>query len=81
MKRQQIYTPMREDWLFHVLLPLAAYTVLAISSLATGSSTIEALFAVGMAVLFLLISGIHNAWDAIAYHVLVDNRDSTSVRE
>jgi hypothetical protein len=70
-----MYTPMREDWLFHVLSPIAAYAVLAISPLASGSSAIEALYAVGMAVFLLLISGIHNAWDAIAYHVLVDNRD------
>lgn len=31
----------------------------------------EALFGVGGAVLVLLFTGIHNAWDAVAYHVLV----------
>jgi len=31
----------------------------------------EALFGVGAGALLLLFVGIHNSWDAIAYHVLV----------
>jgi hypothetical protein len=33
----------------------------------------EALFGVGGAVLLLLFIGIHNAWDAVTYHVFVKN--------
>ena len=36
----------------------------------------EALFGVGSAVLLLLFVGIHNAWDNIAYHVLVNSEDT-----
>jgi hypothetical protein len=32
----------------------------------------EALFGVGAAALLLLFDGIHNAWDNVAYHVLVN---------
>jgi hypothetical protein len=31
-----------------------------------------ALFGVGAAVLLLLFIGIHNAWDAVTYHVFVN---------
>jgi VIT1/CCC1 family predicted Fe2+/Mn2+ transporter len=31
----------------------------------------KALFAIGAAVLLLLFVGIHNAWDAVTYHVFV----------
>jgi len=34
----------------------------------------EALFDVGGAALLLLFVGIHNAWDAVSYHVFVSMR-------
>jgi hypothetical protein len=54
MRMQSAYRPVFEDWLFHTLLPFAAYAMLAGSAFA--------------AVLFLFV-GIHNAWDAITYHI------------
>ena len=71
MRTQDSYRPEFEDWLFHALLPLAAYVTLALSAYAEVSHFREALFGVGAAVLLLLFVGIHNAWDSIAYHVLV----------
>lgn len=82
MHIQKAYKPVLEDWLFHVMLPLAAYAVLAISALSVDSNTRTALFLVGSAVLLLLFIGIHNAWDAVTYHVFVistsQNSDTTS---
>ena len=72
MRTQITYKPDFEDWLFHALLPLAAYVLLAASALAILSHARDALFAVGGATLLLLFSGIHNAWDAVAWHVLVN---------
>jgi hypothetical protein len=69
MRRQGAYKPVFEDWLFHVLLPLAAYTTLAVAAFAAGSHLRAALFAIGAAALLLLFVGIHNAWDAVTYHV------------
>jgi hypothetical protein len=71
MRRQVVYQPQFEDWLFHVILPLVAYGTLAISSFGAFAYEREALFGVGAAALLLLFDGIHNAWDNIAYHVLV----------
>ncbi|HVO46843.1 MAG TPA: hypothetical protein VMT29_10960 [Steroidobacteraceae bacterium] len=73
---QTTYKPEFEDWLFHALLPLAAYAILAFSALAASSHTREALFGVGAATLLLLFVGIHNAWDAVAYHVLVSKSNA-----
>ncbi len=69
MRTQSVYMPVFEDWLFHVVLPLAAYTGLAVMAFAAGSHLREALFGIGAAALLLLFVGIHNAWDAVTYHV------------
>lgn len=69
MRTQSLYRPVFEDWLFHVLLPLAAYTMLALSAFTAGSHARPALFIVGAAILVLLFVGIHNAWDAVTWHL------------
>jgi hypothetical protein len=72
MRAQTTYQPVFEDWLFHALLPLAAYAILALSAFAAPSYTREALFGVGASALLLLFIGIHNAWDTVTYHVFVE---------
>ena len=71
MRRQVVYQPGLYDWSFYVVLPLAAYALLALSSFETPSHTREALFGVGASALLLLFIGIHNAWDSVTYHVFV----------
>ena len=75
MRRQTAYQPEFEDWLFHALLPFAAYITLAVSAYVVRFHLHEALFGVGAAALLLLFIGIHNAWDAVVYHVLVKKRE------
>jgi hypothetical protein len=69
MRAQRIYQPVFEDWLYNVLLPLAAYILLAVSAWTARVYTREALFVVGAAALVLLFVGIHNAWDTVMWHV------------
>ena len=69
MNVQTVYKPVFEDWLFHILLPLGAYAILAFSAFIALSSARPALFIVGIGALLLLFTGIHNAWDAVTYHV------------
>ena len=76
MRRPTFYQPEFEDWLFHAILPLAAYAILAMSAFATPSRTREALFGVGGAALLLLFIGIHNAWDSTSYHVFSSGRET-----
>ena len=63
------YRPVFEDWLFHVLLPVAAYLTFIVSALETRLHVERALFGVAGAALLLLIVGIHNAWDSVNYIV------------
>jgi hypothetical protein len=54
MRLQTAYKPVFEDWLFHVLLPFAAYAMLAGSAFAARSHARLTLFIVGSAALLLL---------------------------
>lgn len=74
MRRQQVYTMDMEDRLFHVALPFAAYGLMALCGVLGVVHTIGALFGIGAASLILLFTGIHNAWDAVAYQVYVVRR-------
>jgi len=69
MRVQTAYRPVFEDWLFHVLIPLVAYAMLAVSAYVARSHARPALFLVGAATLFLLFVGMHNTWDAVTYYV------------
>ena len=71
LRSQKAYQPVFEDWLFHALLPFAAYATLAASACAARAHTYGALFSVAATALLLLFIGIHNAWDAVTYHVFV----------
>lgn len=69
MRTQTVYKPVFEDWLFHALLPLAAYATMTGSACAAYAHPHGAMFGIGVAALLLLFIGIHNAWDAVTYHV------------
>ena len=69
LRTQTKYKPVFEDWLFNVLLPLAAHVTLTVSAFAALSHLGAAPFAVGAAALPLLLVGIHNVWDGVAYHL------------
>jgi hypothetical protein len=74
LRAQTTYRPVFEDWLFHVLLPVAAYATLAVSAYAARSHARPGLFLVGAAALSLLFVGIHNAWDGVTYHLFANRR-------
>ena len=81
MRVQTAYSPQFEDRLFHVLLPFAAYATLVGSAYAARSNVGGALFGVGAAALLLLFIGIHNAWDAVTYHVFVNRARQQTGRD
>jgi hypothetical protein len=78
MRVQKTYEAVLEDWVFHCLMPLVAYAMLAASPWVARSHPRVALFAVGAAALLLLYTGIHNAWDTVMYHVFVIRRKAES---
>src|SRR5262249_29213304 len=75
MRVQEVYRPDFEDSVFNVLLPLAAYTILAVSGFAALSPTHQAPFGGGAAAVLLLFLWIHNAWGGGTYHVFVNKPD------
>jgi hypothetical protein len=81
LRVQTIYKPVFEDWLFHILLPCAAYAMLAASACVAYSQARPALFVTGAATLLLLFVGIHNAWDAVMYHVFVQRQEQREVEQ
>ncbi len=68
-RHQTVYRPVWEDWLWHTILPGAAYAAIALGALFLRSVAHVALFPVGAAALTLLFVGIHNAWDTVTYLV------------
>jgi len=80
MRSKMSYKPVFEDWLFHVLLPSGAYTILAVGAFLAWSHVHQALFVVAGAALLLLFIGIHNAWDTVMYHVFVRRQDEKEAK-
>jgi hypothetical protein len=66
-QRQRGYQPVLEDWIFHAILPTAAYTTLLAAGIASEQSSAQAMFFIGAAVLLLVFIGIHNAWDTVTW--------------
>src|SRR5262249_52132121 len=68
-RQQTEYSPVFEDWLFHVLLPAIAYGMLAAAAYVARARFNQALFGIATVTLLLLFIGIHNAWDTVTYLV------------
>jgi hypothetical protein len=66
-RRQTEYVPVLEDWIWHSVLPLAAYTALGGAAIALQHKPAPSLFVSGGGTLLLLFVGIHNAWDSVTY--------------
>jgi hypothetical protein len=73
-RRQTLYVPVLEDWIFHCVLPLTAYAALLVAAVLLPRHPAPSLFAVGGAALLLLFVGIHNAWDAVTFIAFLQRR-------
>lgn len=67
LRRRVAYTPVREDWLWYAVFPLAAYTILVVAGIMLPGNPVLALFSVAAVMVLLLFTGIHNAWDTVTY--------------
>ena len=74
-RRQTAYVPVLEDWLWHAVSPTIGYATLTLAAVALPDRPTSAPFWVGGAAVLLLITGIHNAWDAAAYIALAGGAD------
>ena len=68
------YDAVFEDWFCYVALPLISYAILVASACVAHFHERPALFGVGAAMVLLLFTGIHNAWDLVTHLVFVRRR-------
>lgn len=72
-RHQHDYAPVWEDWLWHAILPCAAYAALAVAGLLLVSRPAGAIFIVAAAAVALLLIAIHNAWDTVTHMVVTSS--------
>jgi hypothetical protein len=70
-RRQATYQMVLEDWLWYLVFPLVSYIALLVAAILLLSNPMPALYVIGVVMLLLLFTGIHNAWDTVTY-VAVD---------
>jgi hypothetical protein len=66
-RRQTVYVPVWQDWLWYALLPCTAYAALAVAAAFMAAGRHPALFMIAAAALGLLLISIHNAWDTVTH--------------
>lgn len=74
------YRPVLEDWIWHVAIPLLAYSAILFAALILRRDPAPCLFVIGAASVLLLFVGIHNAWDTVTYVALERVRKRESGR-
>ncbi len=79
-RRQTVYKPVWEDWIWYAVLPCSAYSALSAAALFLATTTRTTLFVIGTAALGFLLIGIHNAWDSVT-HVVVTGLHRDAVRK
>jgi len=67
LRVQTVYENVQEDWAWYLIIPLVAYLTLLLAGATFAGWERRAPFAIAAAVLVLLITGIHNAWDMVTY--------------
>jgi hypothetical protein len=80
-RKQTQYKPVWEDWIWHVVLPFVAYTILTLSAVLLNRHRTWAPFGIASAVLLMVFIGIHNAWDTVTYLALQRISSSSEVED
>ncbi len=79
-RRQDVYRPVREDWVFYVVVPSGGYAAMVLTALLLSANAPVALLVVAGAALVLLFVGIHNAWDTVTHIVVSDSEEGANGR-
>ena len=69
------YKPVKEDWIWHVIVPAISYLVLFASHVGIRNHLSWAPYVVGAVSVALLADGIHNSWDMVTYMVATEPRE------
>lgn len=74
-RRQTVYKPVAEDWLWYAIVPCGIYAALTISALLLRVAGQFGLFMIAGSALGLLLVGIRNAWDSVTHIVVRGKAD------
>ena len=75
------YVPVREDWIFNVILPMVLYACLLLAAWLIWLWPEPTLYGVALVALTLLFIGIRNAWDIAAWMTTHPGGGSSSDRD
>jgi hypothetical protein len=70
------YVPVREDWIWNVILPALVYAALAAIALLEWRSAEACMYGVAAVSMLLMFIGIHNAWDIAVWNTVRKQDDS-----
>jgi hypothetical protein len=71
------YIPVREDWIWNVILPAIVYGALLATALLIWRRPEPSMYGVAAVSLLLMFIGIHNAWDIAVWNAVRKQGDST----
>lgn len=71
------YVPVREDWIWNVILPAAAYGALAAGALLIWREPEAGMYLIAAVSVLLMFIGIHNAWDVAVWNTVRKQGNST----
>jgi hypothetical protein len=69
------YAPVREDWIFNVIVPTLTYGFLLVMAFLVWSRPAQTLYCVAVLCLILLFLGMRNAWDIAIWMTLSKSPD------
>jgi hypothetical protein len=70
------FTPVREDWIWNVILPAAAYGILAAAAFLIWLKADASMYGIAAVSVLLMFIGIHNAWDVAVWNSMRKQGDS-----
>ncbi|HEY1297588.1 MAG TPA: hypothetical protein VGJ60_31285 [Chloroflexota bacterium] len=77
-RRSRPYRPDREDWAWHGVTPCVSYVALGFGGLLFAGAPTLSPYLLSVSILLLMVTGIHNAWDTVAYTTTVPDRDAAA---
>lgn len=75
IRRMPGYDADTEDWIWHTLIPLLAYGAMLGGAAGLPARPAPGMFAFAFAVVALIFTGLHNAWDIVTF-IAVDSRET-----
>lgn len=67
IRPRSAYAPDLEDWMWYTILPFVVYAIILVGAITIALHPSLGLFILAAAVIFLIFTGIRNAWDTVTF--------------